>query len=97
MRENEKKGPIATALKYEGGKDLAPRVTAKGKGAVAEKIIQLARQHNVPIKKDPELVQMLSRLDIDDRIPPELYKAVAEILAFVYSLNDRYRAGIEDP
>jgi len=97
MRENEKEGPIATALEYEGGKDLAPRVTAKGKGAVAEKIIQLARQHNVPIKKDPGLVQILSQLDIDDRIPPELYKAVAEILAFVYSLNEQYRAGSKGP
>ena len=93
MRENKKEVSIATTLEYEGGKDLAPRVTAKGKGAAAEKIIRLAKQHNIPIKKDPGLVQVLSRLDIDERIPPELYKAVAEILAFVYSLNEQYRAG----
>jgi flagellar biosynthesis protein len=96
MRENEKKGSIATTLEYEGGKDMAPRITAKGKGAVAEKIIQLAKQHNIPIKKDPGLVQILSQLDIDDKIPPELYKAVAEILAFVYALNEQYRAGSND-
>ncbi len=64
---------------------------------VAERIIQLAQQQNVPIKKDPGLAQILSQLDIDNRIPPELYKAVAEILAFVYSLNEQFRAGIEKP
>ncbi len=96
MGKNEKEWPIAAALEYEGMKNSAPKVTAKGKGLVAEKIIQLARQHHVPIKKDPGLVQILSQLDIDDRIPPELYKAVAEILTFVYTLNNRYRNKIED-
>jgi len=95
MKGDEKGRTIAAALKYDSRKDSVPRVTAKGRGIVAERIIQLARQHNVSIKKDPELVQILSRLDIDDRIPPELYKAVAEILAFVYSLNEQFRAGPE--
>lgn len=97
MKENEKGRTIAAALEYDARKDSVPRVTAKGKGSVAERIIKLARQHNVPIKKDPGLVQILSHLDIDDRIPPELYRAVAEILAFVYSLNEKFRAGIEGP
>ena len=81
MRENEK---IAAAIEYDGTKDLAPRVTAKGRGMIAEKIIALAREHNIPIKSDPVLVKMLSQLDMDEQIPLELYKAVAEILAFVY-------------
>lgn len=97
MTENEKERAIAAALEYDDRKDSAPRVTAKGRGDVAERIIQLAKQHNVPIKKDPGLVQILSRLDIDDRIPPELYRAVAEILAFVYSLNEQFRTGAEGP
>ena len=81
----------AAAIKYDSKKDPAPRVTAKGRGVVAEKILELARKNNIPIKEDPALVQILYQLDIDDFIPPELYKAIAEILVFVYSLNDEWR------
>jgi flagellar biosynthesis protein len=81
----------AAAIKYDGKKDTAPRVTAKGKGSVAEKIIELAKKNDIPIKNDPVLVQLLSKVDIDQQIPVELYKAVAEILAFVYSMNEKRR------
>lgn len=91
MARKQKDVSIAAALKYESTKDSAPRVTAKGRGYIADKIIDEARRYGIPIKEDPALVQILSRLDIDEHIPPELYKAVAEILAFVYSLNERYR------
>ena len=89
MKKNEM--TVAAALKYDTQKDAAPKVVAKGQGTVAEKIIELAKKNNVPIKSDPGLVQILSKLDIDEQIPTELYKAVAEILAFVYSANNRYR------
>ena len=92
MNKDKREIIIAAALKYDGKSDSAPRVTAKGKGAIAEKIIELAKKHKVPIKEDPALAQILSRLDIDEQIPSELYKAVAEILAFVYSINERLRA-----
>jgi flagellar biosynthesis protein len=82
---------VAAAIKYDHLKDAAPQVVAKGRGVIAEKIIELAKKHNVPIKNDPTLIQILSKLDIDEKIPVELYKAVAEILAFVYSANNRYR------
>ncbi|TSA44997.1 MAG: flagellar biosynthesis protein FlhB [Deltaproteobacteria bacterium] len=82
---------VAAAIKYDNRKDVAPKVIAKGRGAIAEKIIELAQKKNVPIKVDPALVQILSKLDIDEQIPVELYKAVAEILSFVYSANNRYR------
>jgi flagellar biosynthesis protein len=82
---------IAAALNYDRKKDIAPKVIAKGKGIIAEKIIALAKQNNIPLKSDPALVQILSKLDIDEQIPVTLYKAIAEILAFVYSANDRYR------
>jgi flagellar biosynthesis protein len=85
--EQDKKRTVAAAIKYDPGKDAAPRVTAKGKGYVADKIIELAMKHDIPIKSDPGLVEILSRLDIDEQIPIEVYRAVAEILAFVYSLN----------
>jgi flagellar biosynthesis protein len=84
---------VAAAIKYDTRKDAAPKVIAKGMGAIAEKIIELAKNNNVPIKSDPALVQILSKLDIDEQIPVELYKAVAEILSFVYSANNRYRDG----
>ncbi|WP_297456442.1 FlhB-like flagellar biosynthesis protein [Persephonella sp.] len=80
MAEDKK----AVALKYERGKDNAPRVIAKGKGHIGEKIIQIAKEHNIPIKEDPVLVEALSQIEINQEIPPELYKAVAEILAFIY-------------
>ncbi|MFA5906447.1 MAG: EscU/YscU/HrcU family type III secretion system export apparatus switch protein [Desulfobacula sp.] len=81
--------PRAVALKYERKKDDAPRVVAKGKGRVAEKIIELAKIHNIPIKDDPDLIEVLSSLDINQEIPSEIYVAVAELLAFVYSMNSK--------
>jgi flagellar biosynthesis protein len=77
----------AVALKYKPGQENTPKVTAKGIGSVAEKIIDIARKQGIPVKDDPDLVEVLSRLDLDEEIPPELYVIVAELLAFVYSLN----------
>jgi flagellar biosynthesis protein len=94
MPEKKKKNEqarMAAAIRYDAAKDDAPRLTAKGKGHVAERIIELARQHDIPVRSDKALIQILSQLDIDQHIPPELYKAVAEILAFVYSANEKYR------
>ncbi|MEW6720383.1 MAG: EscU/YscU/HrcU family type III secretion system export apparatus switch protein [Thermodesulfobacteriota bacterium] len=83
-----KNGPReAAALRYERGKDAAPKIVAKGKGAVADKILETARRHGIPIREDRELVRVLASLDLYREIPPDLYKAVAEILAFVYSMN----------
>ena len=79
----------AVALKYDRKKDGAPKVTAKGKGKVAEKIIELAKKHDIPIKDDPDLVEMLSSLDLNQEIPSEIYAVVAELLAFVYSMNSK--------
>ena len=93
--ENRKKRAdvpkMAAAIRYDPDKRDAPRLTAKGSGHVAEKIIELARRHDIPVREDKALVQILSKLDIDRQIPPELYRAVAEILAFVYSANEQYR------
>lgn len=91
MKRDTKKNIIATAVRYDAEKDTSPRVTAKGRGYIAEQIIELAAENGIPIKEDPALVEALSQLDIDQHIPVELYKAIAEILAFVYSMNDRYR------
>jgi flagellar biosynthesis protein len=93
----KKEFPQAAALKYRPGQDSAPRVTAKGAGLVAEKIIDLARRHGIPIQEDPALIQVLSKLDLNQEIPPAIYVVVAEILAFVYSLNKGYPAAAKKP
>lgn len=77
----------AVALIYDRDTDEAPKVTAKGQGLVAEKIIEIAQKHGVPIKEDPDLMAVLSTLDINEQIPSEIYVAVAELLAFVYAMN----------
>jgi len=75
------------ALQYQPKLDNAPKVIAKGKGQVAEKIIEIAREHNIYIQNDPDLIEVLSQLDLNQEIPSDLYIVIAELLAFVYSLN----------
>lgn len=82
-----KKTKRAAALHYDHGRDQAPRVVARGRGKIAEKIVALAREHGVPLVEDRSLVQMLEALDVDTEIPTELYEAVAEVLVFIYRLN----------
>ncbi|MDP8221943.1 MAG: EscU/YscU/HrcU family type III secretion system export apparatus switch protein [Candidatus Lernaella stagnicola] len=79
----------AAAIKYDPGKDGAPRVTAKGMGVVAEKIIEKAIAAGVPLREDPDLAAALARMPLGEEIPPALYQAVAEVLAFVYRMNGR--------
>lgn len=76
----------AVALAYESG-DFAPRVLAKGRGAVAEHIIAIAKEQGVFVHESKELVSMLMQVDLDDHIPAELYQAIAEILAWLYRLD----------
>lgn len=83
------KDKLAVALGYDRAKDAAPRVTAKGKGLIAQSIIELAREHGVEVREDKDLATLLSKLDIDTPIPLEAYAAVAEILAYVYRVNDQ--------
>jgi flagellar biosynthesis protein len=81
------KRPVAVALKYEHGKDPAPRVTAKGQGEVAERIIESALKHGVAVEANAVLAQALSLVELDRQIPPELYRAVAEVIGFVMRLS----------
>lgn len=82
----------AVALRYKPENDRAPKLVAKGQGYLAEKIFELARQHHIPVREDKNLLQILSRLDLNQEIPAEVYKAVAEILAFIYRLSNRQLA-----
>lgn len=79
--------PKAVALRYDHEATDAPRVVAKGAGYLAERILAIAEEHGVEIYRDADLVEVLSKLDIDREIPETLYKAVAEVLAFLYRLN----------
>ena len=87
MSETEvKKKKTAVALSYEKG-DSAPRIVASGTGAVAEKIIETAKEADVPLYEDSPLAETLSKLEIGEAIPPELYDAVAEILVYVSDMD----------
>lgn len=80
----------AVALHYAEG-DRAPRVLASGVGEIAKRILELAEEHNIPITRDDSLVEILSRLDLGYQIPQETYRAVAEILAFLYRTDEAWR------
>ena len=79
----------ASALRYDSGKDKAPVIVAKGRGELAEKIIEIARKENIPVMENKSLAAVLDKLEIYDEIPQELYKAVAQIFAFLYRLDEK--------
>ena len=76
----------AVSLKYDDTKNQAPTVTAQGKHETAKAIIKIAQKNNIPIKQDEDLVNMLSEIELNQEIPIELYKAVAEVFSFVYEM-----------
>ena len=86
MQVNKKK---AVALGYNRSQDNAPKVLASGAGEIAHKIISLAKEHDIPIKEDPDLIEILSKVEVDQEIPPNLYKAVAEIFSFLYKITNK--------
>lgn len=79
----------AAALKYDMEKDDAPKLIAKGKGDIAEKIIETAAEHDIPIQEEQDIIEVLTRLNIGEEIPEKLYEAVAEILSFIYLLEEK--------
>ena len=86
MKVNKKK---AVAIGYNRSQDNAPKVLASGAGEIANKIISLAKEHDIPIKEDPDLIEILSKVEVDQEIPPNLYKAVAEIFSFLYKITNK--------
>ena len=81
----------AVALQYDGSG--APRVTAKGAGPLADKILEIAREHHIPLHEDPALVSLLSQIDLGREIPPALYLAVAQVIAFAYLVSGKFPPG----
>ncbi len=93
MEKEREKVKTAVAIAYEPGEE-APKILATGKGHIAEKIIEKAKEEDVPFYKDSKLADTLSKLEIGDMIPPELYEVVAEILVFVDKM-DRLKAKMD--
>jgi flagellar biosynthesis protein len=88
MKQQQK---IAVALEYD--EKNAPRVSAKGVGDLAQQIIDMAKQTGVPLQQDDELVEILAEISLGEEIPEQLYRAVAEVLAFAYILRGKFPAG----
>jgi flagellar biosynthesis protein len=79
----------AVALRYAQHQE-APTVSAKGKGLVAESIVEKAKENGIPIQEDPSLVELLAKLNLQEQIPEDLYQAVAEVFAFIYKIDKEY-------
>ncbi len=94
MKKN-KNDTRAIALRYTG--EGAPTVSAKGSGLVAEQILSMAQEHNIPLHEDADLVALLSRLELGDEIPVALYTAVAEVLALAYRMSREHLSEIDSP
>lgn len=92
---NQAEPKLATALKYDIHNSTAPEVVATGSNEIAEEILKVAEEHDIPVYKDPSLAKALGQLEVGSLIPDELYKAVAEVLVFVYSLDQAHKKQIE--
>ena len=88
MARIKEKNKKAVALGYNRDKDNAPKVLASGSGEVAKNIINLAKSHDIPIKEDADLVEILSKVDLNQEVPPNLYKSVAEIFSYKMTNKD---------
>ncbi|MBT3011874.1 MAG: EscU/YscU/HrcU family type III secretion system export apparatus switch protein [Candidatus Thiodiazotropha sp. (ex Lucina aurantia)] len=95
MTDYQAKDPdLAIALKYDG--ENAPRLTAKGRGELADRILVLADEHAIPLHEDAELAALLAQIPLGDEIPESLYRAVAEVIAFAYLLSGKLPPGYDD-
>lgn len=92
--EDSNKPDLAIALRYDG--QGAPRITAKGRGHVADRLLVLADKHEIPLHEDPELASLLTQIPLGEEIPEALYRAVAEVIAFAYLLSGKRPPGVED-
>ncbi len=92
----KKKREQAVALLYDEQKSSAPQIVASGKGKIAEKIIATAKEAGVHIQEDPDLVELLAKIPVGEEIPADLYQTVAEVLAFVYQVNEKYKLKMDD-
>ena len=96
MKKRPEKGQDkAVALLYDRERPGAPKVVASGQGQLASRILETAREAGVEVVEDADLLELLGRVPVGEEIPAELYQAVAEVLAFVYRVNGKYKEGAE--
>jgi flagellar biosynthesis protein len=86
---------IAVALRYDG--ENPPRITAKGRGDLAKRILESARANDIPLEDDPELAAILAQIPLGEEIPENLYRAIAEVIAFAYLLSGKRPPGFPEP
>ena len=79
----------AAAIKYDQAQSMAPRIVAKGKGHIADQIVRVAQENDIPLHEDRNLANILEAMELETEIPAELYRAVAEVLVFIYRLNGK--------
>jgi flagellar biosynthesis protein len=91
---NHERPDLAVALNYDG--ENAPRLTAKGQAELAQRMLELAREHDVPLHQDPQLAALLAQIPLGDEIPEALYRAVAEVIAFAYMISGKRPPGYEE-
>ena len=91
-RAHEPQPERVIALRYEHNSERAPEVTAKGEGALARRILEVAAEHDVPVREDIDLVQLLAACELGDEVPVELFGAVAALFAYLYGLNQELAA-----
>ncbi len=91
LTQDLQKDTKAIALQYNKEKDNAPKIVAKGSRYLADEILNIAQKHNIPIKKDEDMVMMLDQIEVNREIPPNMYKAVAEIFSFIYNITNQKR------
>jgi flagellar biosynthesis protein len=91
---DQERPDLAIALNYDG--ENTPRLTAKGQDELARRIVELAREHDVPLHQDPQLAALLSQIPLGDEIPEALYRAVAEVIAFAYMISGKRPPGHEE-
>jgi len=91
MESQKKKIEKAAAILYDTERSDVPRIVASGKGVVAQKIIETAREAGIHIQEDPDLVELLAAIPVGEEIPVELYQTIAEVLSFVYEINDQFK------
>jgi flagellar biosynthesis protein len=91
---DQQRPDLAIALNYDG--ENTPRLTAKGQDELAKRIVELAKEHDVPLHQDPQLAALLSQIPLGDEIPEALYRAVAEVIAFAYMISGKRPPGYEE-
>ncbi|QQE74099.1 EscU/YscU/HrcU family type III secretion system export apparatus switch protein [Brevibacillus composti] len=82
-------GPMAAVIRYDQERDYVPTITAQGRGQLAEKIVAMARQNDIPLQEDASLIKNLIDMDLGENIPPQLYSVVAEILLLIEEMEKR--------